>query len=159
MIRTALWGDIALSCYRARRAIALALLLAAGMLLAACAGREASSATVLLDGARWDGGALDPEAGGLRVYVTWDGQPLIDLPFAQAHTVEVRSPGGGHNVVALTGDSVCMESADCENQDCVQMGTVTRDNLEVRVMGGFIICLPHRVSVEVRGDQDLEALN
>ena len=35
-------------------------------------------------------------------------------------------------------------------QDCVQMGEVTRDNLEVRVMGGFIICLPHKISVEVR---------
>jgi hypothetical protein len=30
------------------------------------------------------------------------------------------------------------------------MGEVTRDNLEVRVMGGFIICLPHKISVEVR---------
>ena len=27
---------------------------------------------------------------------------------------------------------------------------VTRDNLELRVMGGFIICLPHKISVEVR---------
>ena len=27
---------------------------------------------------------------------------------------------------------------------------VTRGNLELRVMGGFIICLPHKVSVEVR---------
>ena len=43
-----------------------------------------------------------------------------------------------------------MEHADCDNQDCVQMGAVTRDNLELRVMGGFIICLPHKISVEVR---------
>ena len=45
-----------------------------------------------------------------------------------------------------------MEEADCHGQDCVKMEPVTRDNLEMRVMGGFIICLPHRVSVEVRGN-------
>ena len=43
-----------------------------------------------------------------------------------------------------------MESANCEGQDCVHMEPVTRDNLETRVMSGMIICLPHRLSVEVR---------
>ena len=43
-----------------------------------------------------------------------------------------------------------MDHANCENQDCVNMGQVTLDNLELRVMGGFVICLPHKVSVEVR---------
>ena len=28
---------------------------------------------------------------------------------------------------------------------------VTEENLEVRVLGGFIVCLPHKLSVEVRG--------
>ena len=37
-------------------------------------------------------------------------------------------------------------------EDCVEMGEVTRENLELRVMGGFIICLPHKLSVEVRGE-------
>jgi hypothetical protein len=84
------------------------------------------------------------------VYVTCDGRPLIDLPFGEAHSVQVLLPDGAENTVAITGDAVYMEHADCENQDCVNMGAVTRDNLELRVMGGFIICLPHRISVEVR---------
>ena len=77
---------------------------------------------------------------------------LIDLPFSKAHALDILLPGGGENHIVLTGQSVYMQDANCENHDCVDMGAVTRENLELRVMGGFIICLPHRVSVEVRGE-------
>ena len=128
------------------------LLAAACLLLSGCREKPKTAASVLLDGAAWSGEAVSPEAeDGLRVYVALDGAALIDLPFGAAHTVTVIQPGVGENTIALTGEAVYMESADCENQDCVQMGEVTRDNLELRVMGGFIVCLPHRLSVEVRG--------
>jgi hypothetical protein len=86
----------------------------------------------------------------LRVYITCDGRPLLDLPFGEAHSVQIIQDDGSENTVAITEDAVYMEHADCDNQDCVHMGAVTRDNLELRVMGGFIICLPHKISVEVR---------
>ena len=89
-------------------------------------------------------------ADDVRVYVTLDGAALIDLPFGEAHTVTVSQADGSENVVVLDGEAVVMQSANCENQDCVNMGAVTRENLELRVMGGFIVCLPHRLSVEVR---------
>ena len=121
--------------------------------LAGCAKKSEDSASVLLDGDPWSGGSLDPDSeDALRVYVTLDGEALIDLPFGEEHTVTVRQPGGKENTVSLTGDAVTMAHATCENQDCVQMGEVTRDNYELRALGGFIICLPQRVSVEVRGD-------
>ena len=127
------------SCALARM---IALLLALGLLISGCApGRKGDGVRVLVDGRAWE---------GLRVYVTFDGRPLIDLPFGEAHSVQVLLPDGAENTVAITGEAVYMEHADCENQDCVNMGAVTRDNLELRVMGGFIICLPHKVSVEVR---------
>ena len=117
------------SCAPARL---IALLMALGLLASGCASHE------------------EADRVRLRVYVTRDGKPLIDLPFGEAHSVQVLLPGGGENTVAITGDAVYMEHADCDNQDCVNMGAVTRDNLELRVMGGFIICLPHKISVEVR---------
>lgn len=122
--------------------------------LAGCGAEQAPSGEtrVLLDGAEWAGESLSPDDGGLRVVVTLDGAPLADLPFDEAHTLTVLQPDGGENTVAVTGEAVYMESANCENQDCVHMGEVTRDNLELRVLGGFIVCLPHRLSVEVRGD-------
>ena len=108
---------------------------------------------VLVDGQAWKDGAVSPENDpGLRVYITCDGRPLLDLPFDEAHSVQIIQDGGAENTVAITGDAVYMEHADCDNQDCVHMGAVTRENLELRVMGGFIICLPHKISVEVRED-------
>ena len=94
--------------------------------------------------------SIGPGEKDLRVSITLDGEPLLDLPFAEPHSVRIIQPDGGENTVTLTGNSVYMTEANCEGQDCVQMGEVTRENLEVRVMGGFIICLPHRISVEVR---------
>ena len=131
-----------------------ALLLGMAALLCGCgaAQREIDGPRVQLDGAAWDGKPVGPASGDLRVYVTLDGEALIDLPFDEAHTLTVTQPGLGENTVRITGEAVYMEHADCENQDCVQMGQVTRDNLEMRVMGGFIVCLPHRLSVEVRGE-------
>ena len=95
------------------------------------------------------GEPLGPESGDLRVYVTLDGEALIDLPFDQAHTLTVIQHGTGENTVQITGDAVYMEHADCENQDCVQMGEVTLHNLEARVLGGFIVCLPHKLVIEI----------
>ena len=113
--------------------------------------KENREVQVLLDGKPME----ETESTGsdekdLRVYITLDGKPLLDLPFAEEHTVRIIQPDGGENTVSLTGSSVYMTEANCEGQDCVQMGEVTRENLEVRVMDGFIICLPHKLSVEVR---------
>lgn len=119
------------------------------LLLTACRAPSPGAPRVLVDGQPVQS---PPQGGaeGIRVYVTVDGAEVAALPFDEAHVVTVRIPGVGENVVRLTGSAVYMEQADCENQDCVHMGEVTLDNLELRVMGGFIVCLPHKVSVEVR---------
>ena len=86
---------------------------------------------------------------GLWVTVSVDGAAIAELPFEEKHTVKIEQDGTGENTVVLTGEAVYMQEADCPGRDCVSMGEVTRENLETRVMGGFIICLPHRLSVEV----------
>ena len=107
---------------------------------------------LLLDGAEMTETVLDPAGGdGLRVIVTVNGNEEANLPFGTEHTLQVIQDSG-KNTVRMTKDAVYMEEADCHGQDCMKMEPVTRDNLEMRVMGGFIICLPHRVSVEVRGN-------
>ena len=113
--------------------------------------KENREVQVLLDGkVMEETESTGSEEKDLRVYITLDGKPLLDLPFAEEHTVRIIQPDGGENTVTLTGSSVYMTEANCEGQDCVQMGEVSRENLEERVMGGFIICLPHKLSVEVR---------
>ena len=114
-------------------------------------GTRPSGVKILLDGEEFSGKALSPEKeDDLRVILTLDGKEIADLPFGEAHTVRVLQDNGDENILVLTGESVYMESANCEGQDCVHMEKVTRDNLETRVMFGMIICLPHRLSVEVR---------
>ena len=129
-----------------------AILLALALSTSGCGPAPGTGAVrVLVDGEAWKEAAVSPENGdGLRVYITCDGQPLLDLPFGEAYSVQIIQDDGSENTVAITGDAVYMEQADCDNQDCVHMGAVTRENLELRVMGGFIICLPHKISVEVR---------
>ncbi len=139
------------------RAALVLLLAGACALLGGCAARNGATpaqggVSVLLDGAAWDGQPVSPGAEGPRVYVTLDGAALIDVPFTEAHTLDIVQPDGAENAVRLTGDAVFMEKANCQNQDCVQMGEVTEENMELRVLGGFIVCLPHRLSVEVRGE-------
>ena len=110
-----------------------------------------SAVSVLVDGKAY---APQPSAvekqEDLRIHVTLDGQEIAVLPFGEPHSVRIVQPGGEENTLRITEESVRMESANCEGQDCVHMEEVTRDNLETRVMFGMIICLPHRLSVEVR---------
>ena len=113
--------------------------------------KESGDSFLTLDGRSWAGGTLRPEkTGGLQVYITVDGENKAILPFDEKHTLKVTFPEGGSNTVTITGESVSITEADCPNQDCVGMGEVTRENLETRVLGGFIVCLPHRLAVEVR---------
>ena len=136
-----------------KRAMCAAILfLVLAILLTGCRVPKGSGVRLKLDGEVWNGDALPQAEGDLRVYVTLDGDALIDLPFSEAHVLEIEQADGARNVVRLTGEAVWMEDANCENHDCINMGEVNRDNLELRVMGGFIICLPHRISVEVRGE-------
>ncbi len=135
-------------------------LAAAVILLAAAAvlcwfllrpGAGPGGVSVRVDGRVLSSPVLSPEKkDDLRVHLTLDGKEIADLPFGEAHTVQILQDNGFENTLRITEESVRMESANCEGQDCVHMEEVTRDNLETRVMFGMIVCLPHRLSVEVR---------
>ena len=137
-----------------KKALSLLLVLILVYALPACASvRSDLGITVLLDDKVCEDEFINPEAqDDLRVAITINGYLLIDLPFSQAHTVTVRLINNDENVIAITGEKVYMESSNCDNQDCVHMGEITRENLEMRVLGGYIICLPHLITVEVYGD-------
>ena len=138
-----------------KKVLAVCLMLAAAAIvlcfLLLRPGGESAGAVVRVDGEVLSSPVLSPEKqDDLRVHITLDGAEIADLPFGEAHTVRIEQGNGFENTLLLTGDSVLMESANCEGQDCVHMEKITRDNLETRVMFGLIICLPHRLSVEVR---------
>lgn len=51
----------------------------------------------------------------------------------------------GHNVIVLAGKTARMESADCHDQVCVRIGTLTR-------AGQVAVCLPNRVILKIVGE-------
>jgi len=53
------------------------------------------------------------------------------------------------NVIHITDKGFYMESSDCEGHDCVDMGEVTLENMNSRVLGGVVVCLPHQLYAEL----------
>jgi len=63
------------------------------------------------------------------------------------------------NIIHITPMGVFMESATCENQDCVHQGEVTLENKNARVLENLIICLPNQVYLELYSTEELLALS
>ena len=83
------------------------------------------------------------------VLVTVDGVEYARVPLTQPQTITVRQPNGETNVIDVMENGAVMTSSTCHNQLCVQMGEVTLENWELRANQTFIICLPHRITVEL----------
>lgn len=79
---------------------------------------------------------------GPTVLVSQDGQLLYTLDLSQvssSYTVTIPWEGG-YNVLTITPETVYISEADCENQVCVQHGSLQPG-------GTPITCLPHRLIV------------
>ena len=59
------------------------------------------------------------------------------------------------NVLRITQNGFMMESSTCDNQDCVDQGEVTLENMDERVLMNMVICLPHQLSVELYSIEQL----
>ena len=118
--------------------MAAAILLAVGLLAAGTMLGGGPSGDTAAD---WDGD---------RVVITVDGEVYATVPLdGETRRVTVTQDTGEVNVIEVDAEGAVMLSSTCENQTCVNMGKVTRDNWEWRVNGAFIICLPNRVSIEL----------
>lgn len=60
--------------------------------------------------------------------------------------------GVSYNLLSASGSEVSMEAADCRDQICV-------NHRPVSAGGENIICLPHRLVVEIAGGTDEETLD
>ena len=62
------------------------------------------------------------------------------------------------NVIEVTPTSVRMYESSCDNQDCVEQGTVSLENYKKRVLQNMIICLPNEVVLELYTPEELTEL-
>ena len=74
------------------------------------------------------------------VYV--NGEVVETLNLSEDKTVEIQSENG-YNIVKVKNHKVCVLEADCPGGDCVLTGYINR-------VGQTIICLPHKLVVELK---------
>lgn len=119
---------------------------------------------ILVAAAAAAGLLLRPSAPGaptgepLYLLVTAGNTTWAPIPLEEENTLTLAQGEDRVNVIHLTPVSVWMESSTCENQDCVEQGVVSAENRSARALGNAIICLPHRVLVELFTAPELEAM-
>ena len=84
------------------------------------------------------------DAGGLQAVVhDGDGnETRLSLSKDQEFTAQTSL---GENVIVIEDGNVYVREADCDNQDCVHQGKISSP-------GRQIICLPHKLWIEVVAD-------
>lgn len=106
-------------------------------------------AVLVLAGALFAGGRLlSGREAEDRVNIYLGTQIYKTVPLHEDAVVEVKQDDGKINHIEIKGGVVRMRDANCSNQDCVHMGSMSAE--DPGLMFGVIVCLPHQVSVELR---------
>lgn len=95
---------------------------------------------------RWIGGTGSEEnhKNPLIATITVDGQPFKQVELTQEEQViEIRTDHG-NNILKVHDYGIEMIEADCPDKVCLSFGFVDQKNQS-------IVCLPHKVLVEVDG--------
>lgn len=90
---------------------------------------------------------------GRYAVIKVDGQEIKTLDLNREETtIEVNGYQGGVNRIVIKDGKVSMTEADCPDELCVKTGKISRT-------GETIVCLPHRVVVEIKGSQKDDAVD
>lgn len=93
---------------------------------------------------------FDPASIKAWLVVTAGGTVYQPIPLVEEGEYSViQEETGAKNVIHVTTESIDMKSSTCENQDCVKQGVVSLDNMDSRLLGNMIICLPNQVTLEL----------
>ncbi len=93
----------------------------------------------------------DSESGGRGIYylITYEGNRAVPVRYEERPDMPV---GVNYNLVYISPEEVWMEAADCRDQICVHHRPIAGNRES-------IICLPHRLVVEIAGEGQDEALD
>ena len=90
---------------------------------------------------------------GSYAVIKVDGNVIKTLDLNSGETtIEVNGYQGGENKVVINDGKVSMTEADCPDELCVKTGKISR-------VGETIVCLPHRVVVEIKGSPDDDSID
>ena len=85
---------------------------------------------------------------GNTAVITADGREYGRYSLSADRTIEISSEKGLNRVV-IKDNAVHMEDADCPDGYCISRGNISK-------VGETIVCLPHRLVVEIRSEDDTE---
>lgn len=89
----------------------------------------------------------DSGAGG-EIRITIDGSLYGTYSLQEDQTIEIAQESGT-NIVYIRNGAAWMEEADCPDGYCIRQGRVSRTKQT-------IVCLPHKLVVEVTGTRSDE---
>ena len=85
---------------------------------------------------------------GLTAVVTVDGEVRAELPLDENGDVSIDTVWG-YNIVHTENGQAFVTEADCRDQICV-------DHKKIEKVGETIVCLPHKMVVEIVGEGEAE---
>ena len=84
---------------------------------------------------------------GSTVVISRDGKVVGSYSLSENREIDFEG-----NTVVVDSGSVYMKDADCPDKYCVSQGRISRE-------GESIVCLPHRLVVEVKGGDGVDAVS
>ena len=100
---------------------------------------------------------LDSLNAEAYLVVSVAGMMYAPIPLVEEGRYSIRR-GDLVNVIEVTPTSIKMHESSCDNQDCVEQGTVSLENYKQRVLQNMIICLPNEVVLELYTTEELAQL-
>ena len=83
---------------------------------------------------------------GAQVVITVEGNVYGSYDLNQNQVVEIKTDNG-INILHIENGYAYMNEADCRDKICVNKGKISKT-------GETIVCLPHKVVVEIKGSTD-----
>ena len=88
-------------------------------------------------------------AGTAYLRISVPGQTYQLVPLTETRDIVIEQDDGSRNVVEIFPGGFRMKESNCNNQDCILQGDVTTENVGNRALTNEVICLPHRVVLEL----------
>lgn len=88
---------------------------------------------------------------GKKVVVTVDGEKVYTASLEKDQIYEIPVHNG-KNVMEIKNGKVCMKQADCPDQIC-------KKHTEIEKSGETIVCLPHKVVIEISSEENEQELD
>lgn len=92
---------------------------------------------------------MTQEAEGDYLVIELDGKEYGRYDLSKNQTIEVKSPNGGLNTIEIKDKQAKMTFANCLDLICMNMPAIKDD-------GQTIVCLPHRLYLEVDSSEKSE---